>query len=321
MIRRRRRRVLVGTGPKRRHGLEPPGSAADRGRPDRRQHRPLRVPEPGQAEHGHDHLELHPGEDPAAGPNYYTFSPTARYKINIDRNGDALPDVGYQFRFGERPGLLPRQHRPGLHGDASHGGTRRSSPAATTPPNNIGPRTTPNYRSLAARRSSTKAAARSSPASATTRSSPTSERSSTCSRFRKGTGNTGGGKDFFAGYAVHAHRAADPDLAARRRRTARSASGRPSSAPNVSVGGKHAGAVDAGLAARQPARQRGRRSRRHFKDAWNAGAREREESKCAGSYRTPILAAVINKLYPSVDAPERQPRRPRGRSCSPASRA
>ena len=31
-----------------------------------------------------------PGEDPAAGPNYYTFSPSAKYNIHIDRNGDAL---------------------------------------------------------------------------------------------------------------------------------------------------------------------------------------------------------------------------------------
>ena len=34
-----------------------------------------------------------PAEDPAAGPNYYTFSPTARYGIHIDRNGDARADT------------------------------------------------------------------------------------------------------------------------------------------------------------------------------------------------------------------------------------
>ena len=35
-----------------------------------------------------------PGEDPAAGPNYYTFSQTARkYNIYIDRNGDGKPDI------------------------------------------------------------------------------------------------------------------------------------------------------------------------------------------------------------------------------------
>jgi len=33
-----------------------------------------------------------PGEDPAAGPNYYTFSPTARYDIYVDKNGDGKPD-------------------------------------------------------------------------------------------------------------------------------------------------------------------------------------------------------------------------------------
>ena len=29
-----------------------------------------------------------PGEDPAAGPNWYTFSPSARYVIYADKNGD-----------------------------------------------------------------------------------------------------------------------------------------------------------------------------------------------------------------------------------------
>ena len=32
-----------------------------------------------------------PGEDPAAGPNYYTFSPTAKYKLNIDQVWTVLP--------------------------------------------------------------------------------------------------------------------------------------------------------------------------------------------------------------------------------------
>src|SRR5438445_13624550 len=40
-----------------------------------------------------------PGEDPAAGPNYYTFSQTAHYNIYIDRNGDGRPDETYTFRF------------------------------------------------------------------------------------------------------------------------------------------------------------------------------------------------------------------------------
>src|SRR6185312_13746153 len=40
-----------------------------------------------------------PGEDPAAGPNYYTFSQTARYNIYVDRNGDGKPELTYTFRF------------------------------------------------------------------------------------------------------------------------------------------------------------------------------------------------------------------------------
>src|SRR5205085_11703065 len=45
-----------------------------------------------------------PGEDPAAGPNYYTFSPTARYYIYIDKDGDAKSDVTYRFEFKRAAG-------------------------------------------------------------------------------------------------------------------------------------------------------------------------------------------------------------------------
>src|SRR4051812_5306333 len=45
-----------------------------------------------------------PAEDPAAGPNYYTFSPTARYDIYVDRNGDGRPDVSYYFQFTRKNG-------------------------------------------------------------------------------------------------------------------------------------------------------------------------------------------------------------------------
>src|SRR5437764_9156818 len=45
-----------------------------------------------------------PGEDPAAGPNYYTFSPTARYDVYVDRNGDGKPDLSYYFRFQRKYG-------------------------------------------------------------------------------------------------------------------------------------------------------------------------------------------------------------------------
>ena len=47
-----------------------------------------------------------PGEDPAAGPNYYTFSPTARYDIYADKNGDGVPDITWRFRFRNLPSQL-----------------------------------------------------------------------------------------------------------------------------------------------------------------------------------------------------------------------
>ena len=60
-----------------------------------------------------------PGEDPAAGPNWYTFSPGARYNINVDTNGDVKPDVMYRFQFKRNDGpVLPRRHGTAVHGDA-----------------------------------------------------------------------------------------------------------------------------------------------------------------------------------------------------------
>src|ERR1041385_7297652 len=91
-----------------------------------------------------------PGEDPAAGPNYYTFSPSARYDVYIDRNGDGRPDVSYYFRFQRKVG-------PFFLGDTVQPytvtrvtkGKGQVVAQGTTPPNNIGPRSTPNYHSLA----------------------------------------------------------------------------------------------------------------------------------------------------------------------------
>src|SRR5919109_5009629 len=87
-----------------------------------------------------------PGEDPAAGPNYYTFSPSARYNIYIDKTGDGKPDVTFRLRFQRKPGQF-------FLGDTAQpytvtkivGGKSSVVATGTTPPDNIGPRTTPNY--------------------------------------------------------------------------------------------------------------------------------------------------------------------------------
>src|SRR4051812_23067966 len=78
-----------------------------------------------------------PGEDPAAGPNYYTFSQTAHYNIYIDRNGDGKPDDTYTFSFKTPTG-------PYFLGNTQQTwtATKNGKPFATgkTPTDNIGPR-------------------------------------------------------------------------------------------------------------------------------------------------------------------------------------
>ena len=44
-----------------------------------------------------------PFEEPAAGPNWYSFSENARYEIKIDNTGDARPDITYRFEFRDNP--------------------------------------------------------------------------------------------------------------------------------------------------------------------------------------------------------------------------
>ena len=147
-----------------------------------------------------------PGEDPAAGPNWYTFSPGARYNIKIDTDGDVKPNVIYRFQFQRKTG-------PFFLGDTAQpftltriaGGKTTVVATGTTPPNNIGPRSTPDYGSLV-----TKSIASfdggASKAFAGQRDDPFFGDIGAVFdlvAIRKGTGNAGGGKDFFSGYGVH----------------------------------------------------------------------------------------------------------------------
>jgi uncharacterized protein DUF4331 len=150
-----------------------------------------------------------PGEDPAAGPNYYRFSSTARYNINVDQNGDGKPDVIWRFRFQNPPAptdsFLGTTAQTVTVTRSSDGETETMVGTCSTPPANIGARTTPNYHALA--------------------TGAICDLGNGIKLFagqrddaffgdigdifdlvaiRSGTGATGGGKDFFAGYAVHA---------------------------------------------------------------------------------------------------------------------
>ena len=45
-----------------------------------------------------------PFQEPAGGPNYFRFSDSALYRINIDNTGDAVEDIAYEFRFSTTVG-------------------------------------------------------------------------------------------------------------------------------------------------------------------------------------------------------------------------
>src|SRR5207302_2267601 len=92
-----------------------------------------------------------PAEDPAAGPNWYTFSPTARYDIYVDRNGDGKPDLTYQFRFKNMPSQFFLGNTQQSYSVTKIVGGKSSvvGSGLTTPPDNIGPRSTPSYHDLA----------------------------------------------------------------------------------------------------------------------------------------------------------------------------
>jgi len=136
---------------------------------------------------------------------YYQFSQSARYNIYIDRNGDALPDVTYRFRFGPSTAVaFLRNTVQSYTVTRTVGNSTTTVARGMTPPNNIGPRTTPNYRALAAAGvlpldggGQVFAGQREDAFFADIGAIFDSL------GFRRGTGITGGGKDFFAGYGVH----------------------------------------------------------------------------------------------------------------------
>ncbi len=238
-----------------------------------------------------------PAEDPAAGPNYFTFSPSARYNIYIDRNGDARPDLTYRFRFSRTAGPLFLGNTVQKYTVTRNG---KLYARGSTPPNNIGPRATPNYRQLAAKGVVSVGGAR---IFAGQRDDPFFGDIGSIFdllAIRKGTGNMGGGKDFFAGYAVHSIALQIPvsQLDAKN-----STIGVWSSTDrrNVTIGNQ----------VRKGWTQVSRIGNplvnevvvpTPFKDLWNRSAPVNDK-QFAGPVLKPILAKLMNDLY-KVNAPE-----------------
>ena len=147
-----------------------------------------------------------PGEDPAAGPNWYTFSPSARYVIYADKNGDGKPDVTWRFRSKNRAPVAFLQNTQQEYTVTRLDGSSSKvvGQGLLTPPDNIGPKTTPNYHSLAM--AGVHDLSDGSKVFAGQRDDSffgDIGAAFDLVSIRSGTGASGGGKDFFAGYGVH----------------------------------------------------------------------------------------------------------------------
>src|SRR5215472_14636353 len=107
-----------------------------------------------------------PLEDPAGGPNFFSFGDDVLYSINIDNKGDGLDHIQYQFRFSTtirnpntflyNTGPITSLSDPNWNAPQTYSVTRveegvstRIADGLSTPPDNIGPRSTPNYHNLA----------------------------------------------------------------------------------------------------------------------------------------------------------------------------
>jgi hypothetical protein len=108
-----------------------------------------------------------PLEDPAAGPNFFEFGDDVLYEIYVDNNGDAKPEVTYQFRFQVQvknpntflynTGAISSLTDPNWNRVQTYSVTRLNAAGAPTvlatgllcPPCNIGPHSTPTYAALA----------------------------------------------------------------------------------------------------------------------------------------------------------------------------
>jgi len=108
-----------------------------------------------------------PFEEPAGGPNFFKFGDDVLYQIHVDNNADAVPDITYEWRFTTQvqnsntflynTGPVTSLNDPDLNVRQTYTLTVVKNGQRTvlgsglpTPPVNIGPRSTPNYASLAA---------------------------------------------------------------------------------------------------------------------------------------------------------------------------
>jgi Domain of unknown function (DUF4331) len=169
-----------------------------------------------------------PFEDPAGGPNFYKFDDNAHYYLNIDNTGDGVADIRYLFDFetevrnpdsflyglgkpidsADSPNLNVVQTYTLTREELENGNVTGSEVIGknlTTPPNNVGPKTVPDYDKVAAEAveelpggGKVFAGQRDDPFFASL-----GRIFDTVNLTGAGLGNEGGGVDDLAGYSVH----------------------------------------------------------------------------------------------------------------------
>jgi hypothetical protein len=277
-----------------------------------------------------------PFEDPAGGPNFYRFDDKAEYYINVDNTGDGKYDVRYQFRFKTKvrnpdsflyalPGVSSISDsklnvvqtytvRRETYKNGKLVTSRKVASGLPVAPNNVGPKTIPDYASVSGE------AIKSLPGGGKVFAGPVDDpffvdlgTAFDAINIRNGTGNAGGGKDDLAGYNVHTIALQVPESDVTR-------DGRAvgdASAANAVVGVWSSTEREAIKVVRKKARKHDVQVSRlgnplvnelviplGKKDFFNA-TQPSNDLKNFGKYvLSPELAKVINILYPGLNVPE-----------------
>ncbi len=284
-----------------------------------------------------------PFEEPAGGPNFYGFSDNVRYQIKIDNTGDGKEDIAYRFKFHTKinnpdsflynSGTVTFEN--GVYKNLNvvqtydvskvtfkgNGKVRSIKPLGRkllSPPNNVGPKSTPNYADLAA------AAVHSTPGGGKVFAGQRDDpffvdlgatfdliNIDTPGRPNIGFGDMGGGDDGLTGYNTHSIAIQVPksDLTKNGRVPTDPAS--PSSVVGVYSTTERLIPVSVGKGSSRVKvewRQVSRLGNPLInevviplgkKDRWNA-TDPSEDAKFLKHYTNPELAAAINLLFPGV---------------------
>jgi hypothetical protein len=273
-----------------------------------------------------------PFEDPAGGPNFYKFDDNAHYYLNIDNTGEGAADVRYLFDFdtevrndasflyglgkpidsADSANLNVVQTYTLTREELENGKVTDSEVVGKdllTPPSNVGPKTVPDYDKVAAQAvhelpggGQVFAGQRDDPFFAAL-----GRIFDTVNLTGAGLGDEGGGVDDLAGYAVHSTVLQVPEEDV----TADGNSVKDEKADNAVVGvwsTTERQSLDVQGSGSGEFQQISRLGNplvneviipTNRKDEWNADTPD-EESKYASFYSQPILAAVLNSLFPGV---------------------